>query len=771
MEYLDTLNAAQRQVVENSAGPMLVVAGAGSGKTRVLTMRIAYLIEHGVKPYNILALTFTNKAAREMKERIAKIVGDDVARQLWMGTFHSIFAKILRFEAQALGFSSDFSIYDTQDSKSLIRSILKSMSLDEKEYKLSSVLSAISAAKNELITPQGYASNTNYMLRDKSAGRPATAEIYAKYVQGCRKANALDFDDLLLYTNVLFRDHPDVLEKYQQKFQHVLVDEYQDTNHSQYVIVKRLAELTHNICVVGDDAQSIYSFRGARIENILRFANDYPDCKTFKLERNYRSTKNIVGAANGVIAHNLNRLPKTVYSDNDEGDKVLVISTMSDIEEASVVCKNIVKQVRSGGHSASEFAILYRTNAQSRVFEEEMRRSGIRYKIYGGQAFYQRKEIKDLLAYIRLASNPQDNESFKRIINYPMRGIGNLTVSKLEFIAANENITLWETLNETTLGKYGLSGATAGKLMTFARMIEKFINDAKELDAYNLAAEIVTRSGMQQDLVAGKKDPEGEERYENVQEMLNGIKEFCERMVEQGDSDAIDAYLAEVALITDQDVNDGGEEFVTLMTIHSSKGLEFDSVFIVGVEEDIFPGQQSMASAHQIEEERRLFYVALTRARVRAVVSYAQSRFQYGKRIPSRPSRFISELPSEFVDKPEVVASKFSSQRAWSSPEQRMLFSHRTEKSYQPKYQQHRNLTPVEKKEPNSTFHIDAPADEVTHNGSTYRVGTRIVHDTFGRGVVNRIEGRGADAKLIISFEHLAGEKHLLVKFARIKAL
>ncbi len=746
---------------------MLVNAGAGSGKTRVLTMRIAYMIENGVDPRNILALTFTNKAAAEMKIRIAAIVGDDVARLLWMGTFHSIFARILRYESASLGFSSDFSIYDTQDSRSLIKSIIKQLNLDDKQYKPSAVAACISSAKNDLILPDAYENSEGLRIANDAAKRPAMAKIYRLYVAECRKANALDFDDLLLYTNILFRDHPDVLHKYQSRFTHILVDEYQDTNYSQYVIIKRIAELTHNICVVGDDSQSIYSFRGAKIENILNFGKDYPNCKVFKLEQNYRSSQNIVNVANGLIEHNIKRLQKTVFSDNDEGDKVRVIATPSDMAEAATVCRDIVACIQYQHLPLSSFAILYRTNAQSRVFEEELRRNRLKYKLYGGMAFYQRKEIKDLLAYLRLASNHADNESLRRVVNYPARGIGATSLEKISQLAAAQNITLWDAMQPQALAFAGIASGTAKKIGSFVSLVETFTMQAANLDAYSLCVEVLSQSGIMKELSAERTDAEGKERFQNVQEMLSGLREFCDQRNEIGEPNDISAYLAEVALITDLDRNDAdGSDHIRLMTIHTSKGLEFDNVYIVGVEDDLFPGAQSAYNNQQIEEERRLFYVAITRARHAATISFATSRFQYGSRKPSRPSRFIAELDQRYIS---LIGDRQPASSPWSSfkrpaePRQRTTFSRPERPQQTPRFR------PV-----SSRVDSDSSAEEhqksTSFNGCTYVVGDAVVHETFGKGILRDIQGVGISAKLAIDFEGV-GVKHLLLKFARLKPL
>lgn len=775
MEYLESLNGPQRDAVTTINGPMLVIAGAGSGKTRVLTMRIAHLLRNGVKPYNILALTFTNKAANEMKERIAGIVGAQTAANLWMGTFHSIFAKILRIEAQAVGFRPDFTIYDTADTKSLIRSIVKNMKLSDKEYKESALINAISTAKNELVMPSAYPSNTNYTARDKAAHRPLTANIYATYMAECRKANAMDFDDLLLFTNLLFMHHPEILKKYQDKFGFILVDEYQDTNLSQYIIIKKLAEQSHNICVVGDDAQSIYSFRGAKIENILRFRDDYPESKTFKLEQNYRSTQNIVNAANSIISHNQGQIKKTVFSENDEGEKVRIISAHSDREEAAMVCKDIASRIITERMKMSDFAILYRTNNQSRAFEEEMRKQGLRYHIFGGTAFYQRREIKDIMAYLRLCVNPSDSEALKRVINTPKRGIGATTIDKIQALANAHNLTLWDAMQPQALAAAGISGGTANKISGFVAMMSQFAQQAETLNAYELTAEIMTQSGLMKMLTEEKNEPDGKERYENVNEMLNGLKEFVDDRTESGDDTSIRPYLENVALVSDLDnENHEATDTITLMTIHSSKGLEFNSVYIVGVEEELFPAQQQLTGGNPqaIEEERRLFYVALTRAQQQATISYTLSRFRNGQHMQSRPSRFVAEIDSAFTSRPAGmnVSSGFGNSSFRYTPRQQAsAFARPQAQPPRPAAAMPRRLTPVRNSAP-SAFRPQASNGGSDAAAAKFPVGTRVVHETFGKGVVTAIEGTSPNTKLTIDFEH-TGTKHLLLKFARLKAL
>ncbi|MBP5364927.1 MAG: UvrD-helicase domain-containing protein [Bacteroidales bacterium] len=771
MDYLDSLNKPQREAVTAPDGPMLVIAGAGSGKTRVLTMRIAYLLSNGVMPYNILALTFTNKAAREMKERIAGIVGQQLASQLWMGTFHSLFARILRYESQYIGFTQDFTIYDTQDSKSLIKSIIKNMQLDDKIYKPSTVAGLISSAKNSLITPSMYAQNADFTVRDRASRRQAMPQVYLQYVNECRRCNAMDFDDLLLYTNVLLRDNPEVLARYQDKFKYVLVDEYQDTNLSQYVIIKRLVEKSRNICVVGDDAQSIYSFRGARIENILSFQKDYPDMRLYKLEQNYRSTQNIVNAANSIIKHNSGQIHKTVFSDNDEGDKVRIISSHSDFEEAHKVVNDIMYRMLHEHLQPSDFAILYRTNAQWRAFEEELNTLGLRYKVFGGLAFYQRKDVKDLLAYFRLAVNHNDNESLRRIINYPARKIGATTVSKIEQYAQATNRTLWNSLSPQALAEAGVSNAAIQNISKFVDMINTFGIQAENLDSYKFATEVYRQSGMRDLLESEKNDSEGKEHYDNISELIGGIYEFNISHLETGEPNNIRAYLEYAPLITDLDSDKSDERnYITLMTIHSSKGLEFNNVYIVGVEEDIFPGSMSIMNPQSIEEERRLFYVAVTRARNSVTISYALNRFRFDSMtsVPSIPSRFLNDVDNVFTERPKSMnvatqMSRFKFDGTSSQPRNSYSFSRTSAgASARPSASRFKPASAALNRTSASSAGDSQP--------TLYNIGDRVVHDSFGRGTVIDIEGAGQSTKLRIEFDNV-GIKHLLLKFARLKPI
>jgi DNA helicase-2/ATP-dependent DNA helicase PcrA len=756
-EYLEGLNDAQRSAVVETDGPSLVIAGAGSGKTRVLTFRIAHLLEQGVKPYRVLALTFTNKAAKEMKERIGSVVGQGIAGSLWMGTFHSIFARILRYESKHLGYPSSFTIYDSQDSKNLIKSIVKKMKLNEKAYKPGSVLSRISAAKNDLVTPVVYARDVNRTAHDKASQMPMIYEIYAQYMKECYKSGVMDFDDLLLNTNILFRDFPDVLKKYQDQFDYIMVDEYQDTNYSQYLIIKKLAEKHKNICVVGDDAQSIYSFRGAKIENILNFRNDYPGYKLFKLEQNYRSSQNIVNAANSIIAKNKGQIQKNVFSANDVGQPVRVLKAYSDVEEGFLITNDIFERRMKEHCEFKDFAILYRTNAQSRVFEEALRKKNLPYKIYGGLSFYQRKEIKDLLAYFRLTINPSDQEALKRVINYPARGIGKTTMDRLIDAADSSELSLWNILINPNIGQLGINAGTQKKLASFVALIAQFKAQLENLSAYELAAEVVSASGIMRDL-HNDKSIEGQGRIDNIDELLNGIKEFTETKQEEGEPALLVNFLEDVALLTDQD-NEKGDDInkVTLMTIHSAKGLEFKNVYIVGVEEGLFPATQSTDSEKNLEEERRLFYVAVTRAEKNATISFARSRYKYGELTYSRPSRFIGDIDQAYLDiNPEDYVGNERPQPAFRKP----LVSQSTP-SAPPRIRM------------NYTASGDGERPKINFQASNttgLQVGARVEHERFGVGEVTSIEGVAPNVKATVKFIN-AGQKQLLLKFAKLKIL
>jgi len=762
--YLSELNESQRNAVVNTDGPTLVIAGAGSGKTRVLTFRIAHLLEKGVRPGNILALTFTNKAAREMKHRIATIVGEEAARYLWMGTFHSIFARILRIESQKLGYPSSFTIYDSADSKSLIKSIVKEMKLNDKAYKPGDVLSRISSAKNDLVTPVAYARDAVRIANDSAAQKPFIHEIYTRYMRRCYQSGAMDFDDILLNTNILFRDFPDVLAIYQERFKYILVDEYQDTNLSQYRIIKKLAEKNQNICVVGDDAQSIYSFRGAKIENILNFRNDYPGYNIYKLEQNYRSTQTIVNAANSIIANNKGQIQKNVFSENDEGGRIRVFKAYSDVEEGFIIANDIAERRLRQHYHYKDFAILYRTNAQSRIFEEALRKKNFPYKIYGGLSFYQRKEIKDLLAYFRLTVNPADQESMKRVINYPARGIGATTLEKLEEFAAAGGTSMWNVIASGDMSKTGINAGTQKKLVSFVQMIMGFSMKMINLTAYDLARDVLAESGIMKDLHQDKS-VENQSRIENIEELVNAIKEYTVNKTETGETPSLVGFLEEVSLLTDQDTDSPDDiDKVTLMTIHSAKGLEFKNVYIVGVEEDLFPSSRGKESEKDLEEERRLFYVAVTRAEEYAAISYARNRYKYGELKFANPSRFIGEIDQRFLD--------VSSDDIFSTPRSKGFgfqkdtssggvsrFSKPSSSIPQPKFQLNRSQ--------------EGPPVRLNYSessSSSFEVGMRVEHERFGRGEVIKVEGSAPDIKISVNFDH-AGLKQLLLKFAKLKIL
>lgn len=772
-EYLNKLNESQREAVEYNEGPSLVIAGAGSGKTRVLTYKIAYLVHLGLAPQSILALTFTNKAAREMKERIAAITGDQTARRLWMGTFHSIFSRILRYEAEHIGYPSNFTIYDTTDSKSLLKAIIKEMQLDDKVYRLGMVQSRISNAKNALVTWKAYEQSKELMQHDIDSKVPLLREIYKRYQNRCQQAGAMDFDDLLLQTNILFRDHPQVLEKYRSFFQFVLVDEYQDTNFAQHLIVQRLCEQHRRICVVGDDAQSIYSFRGANIDNILQFKNQYPGCRIFKLERNYRSTQNIVNAANSLIHKNKEQIHKNVYSEKEEGSKVRISASYSDYEEGYAVASAINELRLRKDYDYADFAILYRTNAQSRILEEALRKRGIPYKIYGGLSFYQRKEIKDIISYLRLIVNPHDEEAFKRVINYPSRGIGDTTVNKVISAATENNVSLWTVLNAPIDYALPINSGTAKKLTDFREMIERFIEQNTRLSAEEMAAIVVKESGIVSSLFQDRS-VEGISKQENLQELLKGIAEFCELRREEGvEQVSLADFLSEVSLLTDQD-NDKDEQAnkVTMMTVHAAKGLEFKNVFVVGLEEELFPSSMSKDNPRAVEEERRLFYVAITRAEENCVLTYAKSRFRNGQSAMCSPSRFLKDIDVRFLDVPaDSSADTFAAARerfqrpAFTSPFQQPRAVEKEEPSFispVAQAQQRQRLTKVE-----TTTSTPASSSTPASDLSGLRVGAKVRHDRFGEGEVIAIEGDGGNAKATVAFTHF-GQKQLLLKFARL---
>ncbi|KOY86477.1 ATP-dependent DNA helicase [bacterium 336/3] len=747
MDYLEGLNEPQRQAVIFTDGPLMIIAGAGSGKTRVLTYRIAHLIYHGVDPYNILALTFTNKAANEMRERIEKVIGED-AKNIWMGTFHSIFAKILRIEGDKIGYTRDFSIYDTEDTKSLIKSIVKELNLDDKLYKASTVYSRISGAKNRLVSHKEYTSNPIYRADDESYQRPEIGRIYQIYQERLFKANAMDFDDLLFNTNVLFRDHLDVLNKYQHKFKYVMVDEFQDTNISQYLITRKLASVYQNIAVVGDDAQSIYAFRGADIQNILNFERDYPTLKTIRLEQNYRSTKTIVQAANSVISKNQAQLKKNVWTSNESGDLIELVKATSDAEEGRMIAQSIFEDKMQFKYKNADFAILYRTNAQSRSFEEALRRMGIRYQVVGGLSFYQRREIKDLIAYLRFTINHNDEEAFKRIINLPKRGIGDTTIAKVVVIADEQKIAIWDVLSNAM--KY-IGGRAAIALDNFAMLIKTFEIAANQKNAYDAALEIAKNSGLLKELYEDKSI-EGLARYENVQELLNAIKEFVDNP-ENTDKN-IGAFLQEVSLLTtlDETAEEGEDvkDTVTLMTIHSAKGLEFKNVFVVGMEEDLFPSQMMIGSRSELEEERRLFYVAITRAEKKLTLSYASSRYRFGRIKDCEPSRFLDEIDPRCI-KQKSASLKSSFGVGEELGLKNLIKSNNTTQQ-----------TVVKK----ATY---KPSPDFKASDTTYlSAGMKVEHLKFGYGLVLEVQGEDKDRKARINFEE-AGEKLLLLSFAKLK--
>jgi len=745
MHYLESLNEPQRQGVIHTQGPMMIIAGAGSGKTRVLTYRIAYLIENKeIDPFQVLALTFTNKAAKEMQNRIEAVIGTE-ARNLWMGTFHSVFAKILRFEADKLGYTSDFTIYDTADSVSLIKSILKEKGLDDKIYKPKVVLHRISSAKNSLISWQNYIQNPTFQSEDREALRPKMGEIYRAYAGRCFKANAMDFDDLLFQTNILFRDHLDVLNKYQHRFQYVMVDEFQDTNLSQYLITRKLAAVHQNICVVGDDAQSIYAFRGANIQNILNFEKHYPDVQVIKLEQNYRSTKNIVEVANHVIAHNQAQLKKNVWTDNETGPTIRLIKATSDNEEGRLTAHAIFETKMQEALPYSDFAILYRTNSQSRAFEEALRRQNMPYKVVAGLSFYDRKEVKNLVAYLRLTINPNDEEAFKRIINYPRRGIGIATQTKIIVNANERNVSLWTILQQSA--EY-LPARSAKAVDTFTTMIKSFQLEIERKDAYDAVSYIAKTSGLLRDLFEDKT-PEGRARYENVQELLNAVKEFTDNPDREDKS--LSAFLQEVALLTgnDKDTDDGDK--ITLMTIHASKGLEFKNVYIVGLEEDLFPSQMMLGAREDLEEERRLFYVAITRAEKRLTLSYAIQRYRFGTLRTCEPSRFLDEVPIELIETPRSKANVQSSGVSGIA-------------KFVQKQSTKRNLRPI-RNGANKVNSRPTPTDFVVAQMEELEIGQRVRHPKFGDGTLLKlnIENKRATVK----FDKV-GEKTLLLNFAKL---
>ena len=831
MDLLKDLNEAQRAAVEYIDGPSLVIAGAGSGKTRVLTYKIAYLLSQGMKPWSIMALTFTNKAAREMKERIGKLVGNDLAQHLYMGTFHSIFSRILRAEAEHIGFNNNFTIYDESDSRSLIKAIVKEMGLDDKKYKPAAVHAKISMAKNNLMSAAAYESDAAIFEQNKRAQMPEVGKIFVAYVQRCKQANAMDFDDLLTLTYQLFREHEDIRHKYAARFDYVLVDEYQDTNHVQMSIVMQLCQEKQRVCAVGDDSQSIYSFRGANIDNILNYQRQFQGTRLFKLEQNYRSTQTIVEAANSLIKHNRNQIPKDVFSENAKGEKIQYKPAYSDKEEAVIVAKDVKRIRREDGCQYSDFAILYRTNAQSRSFEEEFRKQGIPYRIYGGLSFYQRKEIKDIIAYFRLVANPDDEEAIKRIINYPARGIGATTVLKIADCAHQNQVSFWEVIGAPE--RYGLAvnKGTMNKLETFRLLISSFIERAQTTDVYELGDAIIKESGISQDIMSGK-DADDLARQENLEEFLSGMSAFVEERREEGRFDELflQDYLQDVALLTDADSDgDKDEPRVSLMTVHAAKGLEFPTVFVVGLEENIFPSPLSAASLRELEEERRLLYVAITRAEKHCILTNAKNRWRYGKMEFDNPSRFIDEIDGKLIDSlDEAGGSLFGSmsdQPEWARAQRpRRPWEDAGQPRYSSRYQNSKPVASQFVADPKPSLFDDEPETSRTSGRSSVsgrsslsegnfksvralnaakrymethsshpasrgtgssaasvssstassagssscglQEGMKIEHQRFGRGTVLKIEGTGENTKATVEFVH-SGTKQLLLKYAK----
>lgn len=764
--YLEELNEPQREAVLQKDGPMMVIAGAGSGKTRVLTYRIAHLMRSGVDPFNILALTFTNKAAREMKTRIAKIVGESEAKNLWMGTFHSVFARILRIEGHKLGYPSNFSIYDTYDSQRLIRQIIKDFKLDKDIYKYKQVYSRISSFKNSLITVKVYKNDYELQEADAMAKRPRMGEIYEAYVNRCFKAAAMDFDDLLLKTNELLNTHPDVLAKYQHRFKYILVDEYQDTNHSQYLIVRALADRFQNICVVGDDAQSIYGFRGANINNILNFQKDYDNARSYRLEQNYRSTNNIVKAANSIIDKNKSKLDKEVWTQNQDGAKIRVNRLVNDAEEGRFVANSIYENKMNHQHSYGDFAVLYRTNAQSRSIEDALRKMQIPYRIYGGLSFYQRKEIKDVIAYLRLIVNPKDEESLIRVINFPTRGIGQTTQDKLTLAADQYNCTITDIIERIDRIPINVHSGIKTKLRNFLNMIKSFQVNAKKQNAFDLTKEVVKKTGLVQEL---KKDgtPEGIARLENIEELLNGIQDFVEGQKEIADAHGtVDEFIEDVSLITDLDQDKDDTERVALMTIHLAKGLEFPFVYIVGLEEDLFPSAMNLNSRSDLEEERRLFYVALTRAEEQAYLTYVLSRYRWGKLNDADPSRFIDEIDDQFLEfmmpRDDYKFQPMVDKTIFGKPSSKGLRTEKPKKGVPPP--SHSNGTSTRRLRKVKPDQKSMPKETVQQLES----GEIVKHNRFGRGKVIKISGVGQDKKADIQFER-GGLKSLLLRFAKLE--
>ena len=771
MDLLKDLNEAQQQAVSYIDGPSLVIAGAGSGKTRVLTYKIAYLLQQGMKPWSIMALTFTNKAAREMKERIGKLVGNDLAQHLYMGTFHSIFSRILRAEAEHIGFNSNFTIYDETDSRSLLKAIVKEKGLDEKIYKPAAVHAKISMAKNNLMSAEAYEADADIFMQNKRNNMQKMGEVYKEYVQRCKQANAMDFDDLLVLTFQLFRDHEEVRRKYAERFDYILVDEYQDTNHVQMSIVMQLCREKLRVCAVGDDSQSIYSFRGANIDNILNYQRQLPGTRLFKLEQNYRSTQTIVEAANSLIRHNRNQIPKEVFSRNDEGEKIQYKPAYSDKEEALIVAKDIKRIKRQDDCGYDDFAILYRTNAQSRSFEEEFRRQGIPYRIYGGLSFYQRKEIKDIIAYFRLVANPDDEEAIKRIINYPARGIGATTVAKVAACAHDNQVSIWDVIGEAAHYGLNVNKGTLTKLENFRLLISSFIDRSHTLNVYDLGDAIIKEARISEDIMQGK-DADDLARQENLEEFLSGMQTFVAERQEEGrmDETFLTDFLQDVALLTDAD-SDGekDEPRVSLMTVHAAKGLEFATVFVVGLEENIFPSPIAATTVRELEEERRLLYVAITRAEKHCILTNAQNRFRYGKMEFDNPSRFIEEIDPELIEgegmKPRSSSSSsyggYGGRMPWDRPQR----SYSSPKPVASQFMADPKPSYTSPKPASSSTSLK-PASSSSSSSSSLREGVKIEHQRFGVGEVLKLEGSGENAKATVAFTH-AGTKQLLLKFAK----
>lgn len=774
-DLFQDLNIAQRQAVTYTDGPQLVIAGAGSGKTRVLTYKIAYLLQSGYEPYRIMALTFTIKAADEMKQRIASLVGDQTASRLWMGTFHSVFSRILHANAGYIGFKRDFTIYDTADSRSLIKTIIKELQLDDKLYKPNAVHAAISNAKNALITPDAYAASQDLMELDRRQKRPMLHNIYKTYWDRCFRAGVMDFDDLLLYTNILFRDYPEVAGHYRDLFRYILVDEYQDTNFAQHLIVSQLCKTHRHLCVVGDDAQSIYSFRGANIGNILHLKDEYPDLHIDKLEQNYRSTRNIVGTANSLIRKNKEQIPKHIFSEKEQGNKVSVLSAYSDFEEGYMVANRIMEMHLMNSSPYNSFAILYRTNAQSRVLEEALRKRNMPYRIYGGLSFYQRKEVKDAVAYLRLTVNPDDEEALKRVINYPARGIGQATLTKLLAAAQTHGVGVWEIVSRPLEYNLSVNSGTRGKLSGFHSLIENFREAAAQKNVAELVEWIIRSSGIMNDIYASNT-PENISRQENIEELLNGVQEFFLLRQEEGnEAISLADFLSEISLITDLDKDDeNDQDKITLMTIHSAKGLEFRNVFITGLEEDLFPSAMCSENERQIEEERRLLYVAITRAQENCTLTYAATRFRNGKTNTCRPSRFIKDLDTKYVHIPSGLLQQhtpgeppasgpsfpaINNDRIFRDPRKKTPLTRlRSVESYRQTPDPDRQETPPEQ------------LDSVISPAGTLRVGCRIRHDRFGLGTTSAIEGTGDNCKITVAFDNV-GRKQLLLKFAKFQII